>query len=143
MIQRIQTIFLFLAGGAALGLFGLPLATTSEAKTDSVLFADATYNIMDAPVLMGAFALAGLLLLVTIFLFNNRKLQMTLTKVGLVLTGVGIGAGAYLYFNDQAADAANPATGIALPVLVLIFGVLAHRYINKDEKLVRSVDGLR
>ena len=143
MIQRIQTIFLLLASGAALSLFALPLATTSEAKADSVLFADAAFNIQDGPVMMGTFALAGLLLLVTIFLFNNRKLQMTLTKVGLFLTGVGIGAGAYLYFNDQAADAANPATGIALPVLVLIFGVLAHRYINKDEKLVRSVDRLR
>ena len=143
MIQRIQTIFLLLAGGAALSLFALPMATTSEAKADSTLFADASFDVMDAPVLMGAFALAGILLLVNIFLFNNRKLQMTLTKVGLFLTGVGIGASAYLYFSDQAADAATPAAGVALPILALIFGILAHRYISKDEKLVRSVDRLR
>lgn len=143
MIQRIQTIFLLFAGGAALGLFGLPLAKTSEIKADSALFADATFNIQDGPFMMGAFALAGVLLLVTIFLFNNRKLQMTLTKVGLFLTAVGIGVGAYRYFMDKAAEVAEPAMGIALPVLVLVFGILAHRYINKDEKLVRSVDRLR
>ena len=143
MIQRIQTIFLLLAGGAALSLFALPFATTSEAKADSVLFADATFNIQDGPVMMGAFALAGLLLIATIFLFNNRKLQMTLTKVGLFITGVGVGVGAYHLSNDQAVDVAEPALGIALPLLVVIFAYLAHRYINKDEKLVRSVDRLR
>jgi peptidoglycan/LPS O-acetylase OafA/YrhL len=143
MIQRIQTIFLLLASGAALSLFALPLATTSEAKADSVLFADAAFNIQDGPVMMGAFALAGLLLLVTIFLFNNRKLQMTLTKVGLLLTGVGIGVGAFYLSKDQAVDVAEPALGVALPLLVVIFAYLAHRYINKDEKLVRSVDRLR
>lgn len=143
MIQRIQTIFLLLASGAVLGLFALPLATTNEAKVDSALFADAAFNVQDGPVMMGAFALAALLLLVTIFLFNNRKLQMTLTKVGLFFTGVGVGLGAYYLFNDQAVDTAEPAVGIALPALAIIFAYLAHRYINKDEKLVRSVDRLR
>lgn len=143
MIQRIQTIFLLLAGGAALGLFALPMATTSEAKADSVLFADAAFNIQDGPVMMGAFAVAGLLMIATIFLFNNRKLQMTLTKVGLFVTGVGIGVSAYRFFADQAVDAAQPASGVALPILVVIFAYLALRYINKDEKLVRSVDRLR
>lgn len=143
MIQRIQSIFLFLAGGASFGLFGLPVATTTEAKANSVLFADAAFEIQDGPLMMGAFALAGLILLITIFLFNNRKLQMSLTKLGVIMTIIGAGIIGYRFFTDQAADLAQPAAGVALPFLALIFGAMAHRYINKDEKLVRSVDRLR
>jgi len=33
--------------------------------------------------------------------------------------------------------------GIYLPVIALIFNLLANRFIRRDEKLVRSVDRLR
>ena len=143
MIQRIQTIYLFLGAAAALALFGLPVATTAEAQADSALFADAVFNLQDHMLLMGAFGLTGLLLLVIIFLYNNRKLQVNLVKGVLVLCGAGIGFGVSRFFIDQAADAAQPAAGIALPLLVIVFTILAIRKINKDEKLVRPVDRLR
>lgn len=143
MIQRIQTIYLFLAAAAAGALFALPIATTTEAQTESVVFADAAFEVQDATTMMVAFGLVALLLVVIIFLYSNRKLQMNLTKLGLFLTGVGIGAAAYHLFTDQAASIAQPAVGVALPLLVLIFSFLALRNIGKDEKLVRSVDRLR
>lgn len=143
MIQRIQTIYLFLAAAAAGAMFALPIATTAEAQADSVVFADAAFEVQDKITMMGAFGLAALLLFVIIFLFNNRSLQMNLTKAGLFLTGVGVGAGIYHFFNDQAADLAQPAAGLILPVLVVVFAYLALRNIKKDDKLVRSVDRLR
>ncbi|MEL6658262.1 MAG: DUF4293 domain-containing protein [Bacteroidota bacterium] len=143
MIQRIQSIYLFLAAGAAFALFAVPFATTPEVQTDSVIFADAAFNAQDSIAMMAGFGLAGALLLVIIFLYNNRKLQMNLTKAGIFLTGVGVGGATQRYFADSAADAAQIAAGVALPALVLIFALLALRNINKDEKLVRSVDRLR
>lgn len=143
MIQRIQSIYLFLAAGAALALFALPMATTTEAQADSVLFADASYTVQDHSILMGGFALIGLILLVVIFLYSNRKLQMNLIKGVLFLIGVAVGFGVSNLFSDQAADLAQPSVGAALPLLALIFAFLALRNINKDEKLVRSVDRLR
>lgn len=143
MIQRIQSILLLLAGGGAFSLFGLPLATTPTASDASVLFADAAFRIQDNLVLMGAFGVAGAILLATIFLFNNRKLQMTLTKVSLLLLVVGVGAAAYFFTTDAAVDSAQVAAGVAMPAIAIVLGILAHRYILKDEKLVRSVDRLR
>ncbi|RME93401.1 MAG: DUF4293 family protein [Bacteroidetes bacterium] len=143
MIQRIQTVFLFLAAVAAFGTLGLSFATTEEPIEASALFADAHFNVLDSPVLIGDFVLAGLMLLVAIFLFNNRKLQMTVTKLGLLVLGIGIGLGVYFFLNDQAQEKADLALGIGLPLVTIIFGYLAHVYIKKDENLVRSADRLR
>jgi len=143
MIQRIQTIFLFLAAVAAGALYAVPLATTTEAEPASALFADAAFEVQDGPVMMGTFGVAALLMLVTIFLFRNRILQMNMTKIALFIAAIGVGVGAYRFFVDQAMDKAQPALGIGLAVLVLILGILAHRAINKDEKLVKSIDRLR
>lgn len=143
MIQRIQSILLLLAGGGALSLFGLPLATTPTAADATSLFADAAFRIQDHPALMGVFGAAGAILLATIFLFNNRKLQMTLTKASILLLVAGIAAAAYFFFADAAAAAAQAAAGVAMPVLAVVLGILAHRYILKDEKLVKSIDRLR
>jgi len=143
MIQRIQSIFLFLAGACALVLFALPLATTPTAQASSPLFADAAFEVQDGPTMMGAFGLAGLGLWVAIFLYRNRSLQMNITRLGLFLAGAGMGAAAYRYFNDPAASLAQPAVGIAFPVLAILFGFLAYRNIKKDDKLVKSIDRLR
>ena len=146
MIQRLQSIFLFLASGSCFGLFGTD-AADSEVKLDnSLLFNDGSYNIFDDPVLIGIFTLAGIIFLADIFLFRNRPLQMKLSMLAVALTVVGAGYGAFRYFTDAAAETAGAVTpdlGIALPALTLIFGVLARNYIKKDEKLVRSADRLR
>jgi len=61
MIQRLQSIFLFLASGSCFGLFGTD-AADSEVKLDnSLLFNDGSYNIFDDPVLIGIFTLAGII----------------------------------------------------------------------------------
>jgi hypothetical protein len=146
MIQRIQSIFLFLASGACFGLFGTDAADSEVQIDNSQLFNDGSYTIFDDPVLIGVFALAGLIFLVNIFLFRNRPLQMKLSLLAVVLAVVGAGYGAFRYFTDAAAEIASAVTpdiGLALPVLALIFGFLSRNYIKQDEKLVRSADRLR
>lgn len=143
MIQRLQSIFLLLASGSCFGLFGTDAADSPEPVATSELFADASFNIFDNPVLIGAFTLAGILLLADIFLFKNRLLQMKIALAAVVLIGLGTAFGAYTFFTDSAAEMATPDVGIALPILALVFAFLANRYIKSDEKLVRSADRLR
>ncbi|MEL6945738.1 MAG: DUF4293 domain-containing protein [Bacteroidota bacterium] len=149
MIQRIQSIFLFLASAACFGLFALPFASTDQPIAASELFADSTYEITDHIALIILFVGAGLLALTAIFMFNNRPLQINLSRVSFVAAIVGLVLGLILFFNDGIVESGqslpNPTDGFgtALPIIAGIFLLLAIRAINKDEKLVRSSDRLR
>ncbi|MEN0006605.1 MAG: DUF4293 domain-containing protein [Bacteroidota bacterium] len=146
MIQRIQSIFLLLAAGGALGVFGLPFASTSQAVSESAIFADAQYNVFDNPALMALFGIGGALALVSIFLFNNRKLQMRLTIFAFiaVLIGTILGVVSFMTSSSEMGDATiQDEFGMYLPAVALLFALLAYRFINKDEKLVKSMDRLR
>ena len=143
MLQRIQSVFLFLGAGSCFGLFAADAADTAAPVAGSGLFADAQFTLFDDPVLLVLFGLAGVLLLVDIFLFNNRKLQMKLSLGAIVLVLLGAGYGAFRFFTDVAAGSATPDVGLVLPLLAIIFGWLARTNIQKDEKLVRSADRLR
>jgi len=149
MIQRIQSIFLFLASAACFGLFGLPFASTEQAVATSELFADSEYQITDHIALIILFAGAGLLALIAIFMFKNRSLQVNLSRVSFIGAIIGFVLGLILFFNDGIVESGenlpDPTDGLgtALPILAGIFLLLAMRAINKDEKLVRSSDRLR
>lgn len=143
MIQRIQSIFLFLAAASTGGLFGLPFARTNEEIGSSALFADSIFNISDHLLLTAAFSLAGVLSLIAIFLFNNRKLQMKMSIMAIIATILGIGSGIFFFLSDPAGEQASPGLGSALPLLMILFLLLGWRNIRKDENLVRSMERLR
>jgi hypothetical protein len=146
MIQRIQSIFLLLAAGGALGVFGLPFASTPKAVNSSSIFADSLYNVFDNPALIALFGIGGALALVSIFLYKNRKLQMRLTIFSFiaVLIGTVLGVVFFMTSSSEMGEAAvNDEFGLYLPAVALVFALLAYRFINKDEKLVRSMDRLR
>jgi len=146
MIQRIQSLFLLLAAGSAFSLFALPFASTNNGVSTSSIFGDALYNINDHIGLLVLFCLAGGLAFIAIFLFNNRKTQLLVSRIAVVANIVGLALAIILFMNDsQTLGNATPddELGIGAPILFLIFGFLAMRFINKDEKLVRSADRLR
>lgn len=149
MIQRIQSLFLLLASGSCFSLFGLPFATSTGDIGESVLFADDNvYNIQDDMLLLAPFAIAGLMTLVAIFLFKNRKLQVTISRIAAVIMIVGIIVAILFFTQDMKlqSDALEVADGFGLytPIVGFILTLLGVHYIQKDEKLVRnSYDRLR
>ncbi len=148
MIQRIQTIYLAIAALAALALIFLPFAATPEPVMSSALFEDGKYNLNDNIALLLLFIGAGVLSLATIFLFNNRPLQINLTRVAFVLNFIGLILAILLFLRDDIVrsdvlTSPSDGLGILLPILVGVMLVLALRNINKDEKLVRSTNRLR
>ena len=145
MIQRIQSIFLLLSGISFFSLFGLPFATSTVAIPN--LFSDLVYNIQDSPILLVLTILGGIISVGAIFLFNNRGLQVRLSYLATVTSILLLIVALLLVYNERTTDAGaetiTEGFGIALPILSLIFSILAARYIGKDEYTVRSMDRLR
>lgn len=144
MIQRIQTIFLLLASAATFSLYKLPFA--SAGKSDITPFlSDGIFNVMDHPGFLGLFGLGGLLLLLAIFMFKNRILQMRVTLFASVLVLLGLILIPVLLFQagNVVIQMLQVKVGMFIPALAVIFGLLARRAIRKDEKLVKSMDRLR
>lgn len=145
MIQRIQTIFLLLAGAAFGALFALPFATSDKTSPD--LLSDRTFDVMDNPILMILAGVGVLVSLISIFMFKNRKTQIKLGYIMIIL-GILIPIAAYLLFTNEAPnipEEANISDGIGayIPFAAIILALLANRFIKKDDKLVKSMDRLR
>lgn len=143
MLQRIQSIFLLLAGVCAILPYSLPVATTETNSAESYLFADGSFTSGDDTLLLVCFGLAALLWLADIFLYQNRILQIRLSTLALLLVVIGGGYGGFLLGQDSAEAQSTLSAGIALPIAAMAFGLLAIRYIRADENLVRSSDRLR
>lgn len=138
-LQRIQSVYLFLASLVGSSLFALPFAS-GPTKSEGVL-ADGYLTINDHVGLIILTVLVVVLSLVTIFLYNNRVLQMNLGKLNILVTSGLFAFAAYLFYTIQVI--ATLGLGLFMPVLGMILVVLANKNINKDEKLVRDSNRLR
>ncbi|MDP4240880.1 MAG: DUF4293 domain-containing protein [Bacteroidota bacterium] len=151
MIQRIQSLYLFLAA-VALGLvFFFPLANLSNIQ-DLVIFKITGFskfsvleNIPTWPlIIMNVVTL--LLTLIIIGLYKKRPLQVRLTRIALMLNVIFI-ALMYFVYGDHLAKQIkmdiNYEIGSLFPIISMIFQILAMYAINKDERLIKSVDRIR
>ncbi len=145
MIQRIQTVFLALASGSFFAQFGLPFLSTSN--SDQGFFNDLVYNISDNVGLLVVAVLGGLISALAIILYNNRPLQSKITYVAVLLAILLPILAVVLLFQGGYALPVDGnysyGAGLFLPVISIILLVLAARFINKDENLVRDSDRLR
>ena len=146
MIQRIQSIFLLLASASGFGVIAFPFATTPQIVQTSALFSDARYSVNDHIGLLVLFAVASALTLASIFLFKNRQVQMKLCRIAIIADVLGFVLAIILLWQDNAQmnfDTIKDGLGAYLPFSFILFGVLALRFIQKDEALVKSMDRLR
>ena len=137
MIQRIQSIYLLLATAAAV-LFNF-LSLGIDATTDG----DVLVYGKDIIPILALSSLIGLISLISIFLFNNRKLQVKLCRLNLFLVAGLIGLSVFYLFGNPNGTIETPGVGLAMPLFMFVFNLLAMKKIDDDEKLVRSMDRLR
>jgi len=135
MIQRIQSIWLFLAAAVMASLFYLDIY---KLAASSIILG----NNYIGMILTG---ISILLSLVTIFRFKNRKSQLSLIWLNLLIT---ICLLAWLFFTisketEIAGTSGSYRLGAFIPVIVLVLLFLARGGIRKDEKLLKSLDRLR
>jgi len=154
MIQRIQSIFLFLASIAIALVFFFPLANffsenySVQFWVTGIIkhteFSD-NVNISSLPLLI-IVPFIALLSFITIFLYKNRKIQLKLIKFNILLNIILIALYFFYFINNiEEITFANAdyLEGSFFPLISLVFFILAFRAIRKDEKLVRSADRLR
>jgi hypothetical protein len=148
MIQRIQTILLFLTTLlAALFLSGTILTFSDGSFLSLKGISDPSNGSMnvDLPVLTVILILVPFVSFVTIFLYKNRRLQMKMTVALIILIILEIAAVGYYAYTLVVAHNTELGTAakMILPPVMLILSILAYRGIKKDENLVKSYDRLR
>ena len=89
--------------------------------------------------------LISLFSVIAIFLYRNRKVQVIFANAVIFLSILLVALITWYAFSVAGKYDAEIIPGIkmAVPVLILIFSILAHRGIKQDENLVRSYDRLR
>jgi len=155
MLQRIQSIYLFLAGLVIFALFLFPLAHNvyvdnmplSITVTGTYVDAGGQQALKDHFVgLTAATAIIGILPIIIIFFYKNRKQQITLCY-STILVIIG-----YSFWMAQAAkqvvggitlQPANFGIGLFLCPLAIVLVIFAVKAIQRDEKLIKSADRLR
>ena len=136
MLQRIQTVYLLIAAITAAGLiFVFPLWENNAGES--------VYAI-DELIAFGMFIASAAICLVSIFMFKNRKLQFVLGRLNIILNLFLLGVFVYWSLTlPGEMDISEKGIGMFLPIISIVFIVLANKAIKKDEDLVKSVDRLR
>lgn len=141
MIQRIQTVYLFLGGLAlaAIGLFDMPW--TSAAASSHAWF---------VPSLIGLLVMTVAAAFWSIFLYEDRKRQRSVVvgvQMGTILTAGLLYGGLYLTselaFIGPQGVVWSRAIVLGLPIGAYALFFLARRGIDHDIELVKSMDRLR
>lgn len=142
MIQRVQTLWLVI------------VALTAFATSQLTLYVGTLPNGTELPLKLSAnlllaivIIILGILALICVFLYKNRKLQFKLSVLGVIFSVGFLFLEYYVVENsfkpNHSILTGSYQIGALLPVVMIVFFFLAARGIYKDEKLVKSMDRLR
>jgi hypothetical protein len=153
MIQRIQSVYLFLAVVALVVMYFLPIASfygdMSYFSFKISGLSDETYVSINTIPLMVMMLVLIILISISIFLYHDsrrRMMQIRMIRFGILLDLSFI---IVLYFGyidtivKQASMDVGYKAGIYFPIIVLVFLLLAMRGVMNDEKKIRAADRLR
>lgn len=136
MLQRIQTIWLFLAGACALLSIKFPIY--SGAMPGVTVYEEVT-GMATIPILVLTVAI-GVVAFLAIFMYTNRKLQFRLCMIGIILEAILI----FLYYNRISGfESGTFSLTAILHGLVLLFFFLAAKGIRSDDRIVKESNRLR
>jgi hypothetical protein len=142
MIQRIQSLWLLI------------VALTAFATSRLTLYVGTLPNNTELPFLLSANLLLaiviivlGILAVICLFLYKNRKLQFKLSVLGVIFSIGFLFLEYYVVENvfkpEKNIQTGSYQIGALLPLVMVVFFFLAARGIYKDEKLVKSMNRLR
>ena len=125
MIQRIQTVYLFLSSFLSFFIYKY------------------TFKLLESTIISISyfFLISSIILFFTIFLYKKRSIQSLFCLLLIILNLLVFLFITYNLFNNMYLD-----LDYTIPFLIIVkqfFIFLARRSIIRDEKLIRSIDRLR
>ena len=156
MLQRIQSLYLFMVGLLSIALLFIPLGALMMEGESFSLTILGLESIEGIPaelsgtwlgyLLPALLALILILTFFTIFQYKRRRYQIRLGKFNMLLH-LGLVVAAFFFIDQFSASFPDMdfryGVGIFLPLLSIILIFLANRAIKKDDDLVRSADRIR
>ena len=137
MLQRIQTVYLFLAFlfSGVLPFF-IPIFKMSSGVD---------FYFMQSIIYVVLFGLSMTLSLLSIMSYNKRQNQFVMNRLNIIFNLILLGLFVYrsLNLSGETIMVSEKGIGMFLPIIVIAFLALANMAIKKDEDLVKSVDRLR
>jgi Domain of unknown function (DUF4293) len=155
MLQRVQSVYLFLASLVMFLLFLFPLVHNVYINgVPSTIKVTGIYQDINGSqthtqsfiALIAATAIVAILPIILVFLYKNRKQQIALCY-GYILIVIG-----YTFWISQTVkglvgdvnlNTNNFGIGALLSSVSIVLTILAFKAIQRDEKLVKSADRLR
>lgn len=140
MLQRIQTVYLFLAFIATGVLpFIFPLWVNGNG-TD--------YYFVGNLAFVALLGLSTTLSAISILTYKKRKRQFVMNRLNIILNLILLGLFVYRLLNlsgetEPDKVVSEKGIGMFIPIISIVLLSLANRAIKKDEDLVKSVDRLR
>ena len=137
MIQRIQSVWLFLASLLSFLTLKLSFYSGTHLTDNQYHQLNGTDNLL----LMILTILLGMLTFITLFLYKKRVVQLRLTVLALLLDLALI----YLYYRQTITQFTQGEYAItaALHIVIILALLFAAKGINNDEKLIKNSDRLR
>jgi O-antigen ligase len=137
MIQRKQSIYLFLAGLISM-LFAINLDNLVTLSLDFLpdpSKANATFSLI--------FFFSAFISFISLLMFKNRKLQLTLGWGNIILNILLIGSFIFSLLNLPGGEIPEKGIWTIVPLITIVLLSIANRLIKKDDDLVKSVDRFR
>lgn len=136
MIQRIQSVYLFLAFVVS-GILSLvfPLWKNTSGQ-DFFVGQNEMYVI--------GFGISAALSIISLLGYKKRQTQFVYNRLNMILNFILLGLFVYQSLNLSGETAVSEkGIGMFLPIVSIILLVLANKAIKKDEDLVKSADRIR
>jgi hypothetical protein len=148
VIQRIQSVYLLIAV-ILMAVFAFFPALSFELGGREFVYGALETGKVGAthidPLMLMLIVLISLLAFIDIFLYKNLQRQMTVCFVDIILglaMMVAIGIQAFVVGGREGVTL-TWQWYLALPVLAIIFLMLAHKAMSSDKKKLRDADRLR
>ena len=136
MLQRIQTVYLVISA-SIMGALYIWFPTIISEK-DLILISK------DEPVILGLIFGSILIAFFSIFSYKKRKSQFVINRLNIILNFFLLGVFVYRSLTLSGETlVSEKGIGVFLPIISIVFLVMANKAIKKDEDLVKSVDRLR
>jgi len=136
MLQRIQTIYLIIAV-LVIGALYLWFPVVQDTEGTIVIS-------RSEPLVFGLIFASIVLTIISILTFKKRQMQFVLNRLTIILNFVLLGVFVYRSLTLSGETlVSEKGIGVLLPIISIVFLVLANKAIKKDEDLVKSVDRLR